>query len=1006
MTQRFSRRVVAVVYGVALLLLGTLAAVASSIIWDARGKAIANAQTQATRFVGGSEAALNRALLSIDMMLAGAGEQLRESPRDRIAEDANRPEVRRLVGNLVRQNLLVRFVAFVDAQGVPIASSDRRGAQIPMALPEGFAHDVLAQPLSTMAVSAPISSPATLQQVVFFARAVPLADGSRILAVAEVQISLLALVTMQGAVIPGLEVTLERDAGSLLVSVPARDDLLGRQLEPPLSEQTSDGRPVQMAARLSGVPAILVARPTLHRNLLIVASIPLDAALHDWRHERDRIAWTGVLVGAMILAIAAFTHLQLRRQWQARQELVRSKATLDQALESMIGGFVLLDADDRVLAWNHSFVAMFPWVRPLLAPQVPFRELVAETAKHVVHEGGPGGWLDLNMPQLAREHSEQEAVFDDGRVTQATRSRTPDGGTVCVYQDITEKRRHMAAIVESKAQLQATLEALPDLLLEVGLDGICHGHHAPRVPLPGIQVDQPAGRRLQELLPPQASAEVMAALKEANETGRSSGRQFERRYARSEAWFEISVSRKASGAQADPRFIVILRNITESKRAADEVEQLAFYDTLTGLPNRRLLVDRIKQAIDAAPGRSRWSALLFLDLDNFKTVNDAHGHDTGDVMLKQVAKRLTACLRRGDTVARLGGDEFVVMLAELHERRLIATSETEAIGAAILEQLNRPYQLGSQQHHSTCSIGVALFDTADASLDEVIKQADIAMYDAKTAGGNALRFFETRMQTSITARAALENELHAAVEQRQFVLHYQSQVTSEDRVVAAEVLVRWQHPLRGLLAPGEFIAAAEDTGLIIPLGLWVLETACRQLAAWSEDPRRAHLQLSVNVSARQFRTDDFVKQVARVLERTGADPRQLKLELTESLLQFKVADTIAKMKTLAGMGIQFSMDDFGTGFSSLSYMIQLPLNQIKVDKYFVHGIGLNPKVELVIQTIIGMALNLELQIVAEGVETQAQREFLERHGCHLYQGYLFGKPKALEAYERDLDAQA
>ncbi|MFS2055459.1 PAS-domain containing protein, partial [Variovorax sp. CT11-76] len=238
----------------------------------------------------------------------------------------------------------------------------------------------------------------------------------------------------------------------------------------------------QVVARLSGVPAILVARPTLHRNLLIVASIPLDAALHDWRQERDRIAWTGVLVGAMILAIAAFTHLQLRRQWQARQELVRSKATLDQALESMIGGFVLLDADDRVLAWNHSFVAMFPWVRPLLAPQVPFRELVAETAKHVVHEGGPGGWLDLNMPQLAREHSEQEAVFDDGRVTQATRSRTPDGGTVCVYQDITEKRRHMAAIVESKAQLQATLEALPDQLLEVGLDGICHGHHAPRVP--------------------------------------------------------------------------------------------------------------------------------------------------------------------------------------------------------------------------------------------------------------------------------------------------------------------------------------------------------------------------------------------------------------------------------------------------------------------------------------------------------------------------------------------
>lgn len=325
MTQRFSRRVAAVVYGVALLFLGTLGTVAASIIWEARAKAIENAETQAMRFVGGSEAALNRALLSIDMLLAGAGEQLRAVPRERLAEEAARPEVQRLIVNLVRQNLLVRFVAFVDADGTPLASSDRRGARLPMALPEGFARSVLAQPLSTMAVSAPIASPATLQKVVFFARAVPLADGSRVLAVAEVQIPLLAMVTMQGAAIPGLEITLERDAGPLLVSVPARDDLLGRQLEPALSEQTSDGKPVRMAARLSGVPAILVARPTLHRNLLIVASIPLDAALRDWRQERDRIAWTGVVIGALILAIAAFTHLQLRRQWQSRQELVRSR---------------------------------------------------------------------------------------------------------------------------------------------------------------------------------------------------------------------------------------------------------------------------------------------------------------------------------------------------------------------------------------------------------------------------------------------------------------------------------------------------------------------------------------------------------------------------------------------------------------------------------------------------------------------------------------------------------
>ncbi len=400
--------------------------------------------------------------------------------------------------------------------------------------------------------------------------------------------------------------------------------------------------------------------------------------------------------------------------------------------------------------------------------------------------------------------------------------------------------------------------------------------------------------------------------------------------------------------------------------------------------------------------RARQGALLFLDLDNFKTLNDALGHDMGDVMLKQVASRLKECLREGDTVARLGGDEFVVMLEDLSEQNVIATSQTEAIGAAILAKLNQPYQLGSQQHHSTCSIGVALFNAEHRSMEDLLKQADIAMYYAKTAGGNALRFFEAGMQTTITARATLENELHAAIASNQFVLHYQSQVTSDDEVVGAEVLIRWQHPTRGLLQPMEFIDVAEDTGLIIPMGLWVLEAACKQLMLWDGHPRLRQLMLAVNVSARQFRKDDFVDQVQKVLARTGADPSKLKLELTESLLQDKVADTIVKMHALAGLGIRFSMDDFGTGYSSLSYMTQLPLDQIKVDKFFVHNIGLNPKVELIIQTIIGMAHNLELEIVAEGVETQAQRSFLEKHGCRLCQGYLFGRPLPLAAFENEL----
>ena len=1003
MKPHFPRRVTAIVFGVAVLFLATVVTVASLIVWDGRQKAISDHENLAVRFVSGSEAALNRSLLSVDMLLAGANELLRSSTVGSAGNDMGRFEDHRLLDTVVRQNLLVRHVAFVDARGAVVASSDRRGAQLPLVLPAGFIDSVLANPVSTLAISQPATSLVTSQRVLFFARATTLADGSRMVAVAEVQLSLLATIMTQGAGIYGLEVTLERDGGPLLASLPPRDDLDGRQIEPALHERTSDGKPSRMAARLSGLPAIVVARPTLHRNLLIVASIPLTAALREWRRERDLIAWTAVAIGLMILAVACFTHIQLRRQWLAQMELLRSKFTLDQALESMIDGFILLDSDNRVLTWNRGFVAMFPWVAPMIAPQLPFRQIMDETARHVVHDQGPAGWTALNTPQMDQPYSEQEALLESGQVIRAARSRTPDGGIVCVYQDITEKRRHMAAIIESKAQLQATLDALPDLLLEVGLDGRCHGCHSPRVPFPAIEIADPVGHLLSELLPAEATAEVMGALHDADAKGHSAGRQFELRHAGDKDWFEISASRKSIGDGRDARFIVILRNITESKRAAREIEHLAFYDTLTGLPNRRLLLDRLKRAMGSNARGSRRCALLFLDLDNFKTLNDALGHDIGDVMLKQVAQRLKECLREGDMVARLGGDEFVVILEDLDTQNVVATSQTETMGAAILARLSQPYQLGLQQHHSTCSIGAALFDAGNASMEDVLKQADIAMYYAKTDGGNALRFFEAGMQTTITARATLESELHAAIAARQFVLYYQSQVTDENKVTGAEVLVRWRHPVRGLLLPHEFIDVAEDTGLIIPLGLWVLEAACMQLVAWRDDPRLGHLQLSVNVSARQFREADFVDQVSRVLQRTGAEPRKLKLELTESLLHEKVVDAIGKMNALAALGIQFSMDDFGTGYSSLSYMTQLPLSQIKIDKFFVHSIGLNPKVELIIQTIIGMARNLELQIVAEGVETQAQRDFLERHGCRVCQGYLFGRPQPLHLYERELE---
>jgi diguanylate cyclase (GGDEF)-like protein len=1000
------RRTTAFIWGVASLFVIAVLASAATIIWQTRHKAIADSENQAVRFVGGSEAALNRSLLTVDMLLAGLGQLVQASDAASIAVDANQPQAVRLMEGVVRQNMLVRYVAFLSPTGRVIASSDRRGPRLAVRPPAGFLDHVLAQPVSTLAISSPAVSLSNSQKVLYFARSVRLADGSKVVSLAEVQLSLLTTILTQGADIDGMEVTLERDGGPLLASMPPRDDLSGQIIAPAMREQASEGRPVRMAARLSGEPAIVVAQPTLHRNLLIVASIPLRFALEDWRRESIFVLGTALAFTLMILLVSGFTHLQLRRQWRARAELVRSKATLDQALESMMDGFVLLDPRDRVLTWNRRFVDIFPWAGGLMEPALPFDLVVEPTGRR--RDAVP---LAPHKPrselQLHRQaQGEQEIVLADGQVILSIRSRTPDGGLVCVYRDVTEKKRQTADIVEGKAQLQATLDALPDLLLEVGLNGRCHSFHSPRTRSPGIELHEPVGKNVPDLLPGEAATEVMTALREAYVSGFSKGRQFERRAAEGTSWFEISVSRKATGEGVDARFIVILRNITDNKLAEREIEHLAFYDILTGLPNRRLLLHRLQEAIDSNLRRSRQGALLCLDLDHFKTLNDALGHAMGDLLLKQVAARLQASLREGDTVARLGGDEFVVLLENLSDECEVAATQTAALGDALLAELDRPYQLtATQQFHCPCSIGAVLFSGQQQSLEDLLKQADIAMYYAKTSGGNTLRFFEAAMQATITARATLESELRAALAANQFVLHYQSQVTSEGRIVGAEVLIRWQHPTRGLVSPAGFIDLVEDTGLIVPIGLWVLETACTQLARWSLRPGLRDLQLSVNVSARQFREDDFADQVRELLRRTGANPARLKLELTESLLQDKVADTIGKMKSLAEIGIQFSMDDFGTGYSSLSYMTQLPLNQIKVDKFFVHGIGIHPKVELIIQTIIGMARNLELEIVAEGVETREQLAFLERHGCPLFQGFLFGKPVPLKDFEARLDLE-
>lgn len=462
-------------------------------------------------------------------------------------------------------------------------------------------------------------------------------------------------------------------------------------------------------------------------------------------------------------------------------------------------------------------------------------------------------------------------------------------------------------------------------------------------------------------------------------------------------WLNINPVRNKSGVLTN--YVGIFSDISERKEAEAKIHQLAFYDQLTDLPNRRLLMDRLQQALSVSARSGEHGAILFLDLDNFKVLNDTKGHDIGDLLLSEVAKRLNECVRDGDTVARLGGDEFVVVLESLSVKADEAATQAELVAEKIHKALNLPYQIKAHEHRTSPSIGIVLYRGHQESLDDLLKHADTAMYQAKTAGRNTIRFYDPAMQAALEVRAEMEIELRLALEKQQLRPHYQIQVDSSFRRLGAEVLLRWEHPERGLILPMQFIPLAEETGLIVQIGLWVLKTSCEQLKAWQKDISTRDLTLAVNVSAKQFRQADFVAQFQRVLLESGAKPSQLKLELTESTVLENVDDTIAKMRELKLLGVSFSMDDFGTGYSSLQYLKRLPLDQIKIDQSFVRDITTDPNDAAIVKAIIAMTEALGLNVIAEGVENEAQREFLNLHGCHTFQGYLFSKPVPLEQFE-------
>ena len=869
-------RIKPAIWLLAALFMAVLAGAAAWQTGSLRESAVRTSEEKVDRFVSGAEAALNHNMLSIDLLLSGAQDMLQLQPHADVQGES------RMLTVVARGNLLVSRVAVVDAQGRVRASSEPSGALQEMSLPTAFLASVVSSAAQRLYISTPVLSFATTQQVLYFARPLKGRDGQRLAVVAEVPLAKLANVLTQGHEVSGLEIVFEQNDGRRMLALPDLPE--AGPLRAPHSDAPLPDRAWNTPARISGVPALVASRQLVYPNLRLSVSLPEDQALERWEYERNMVAAAALVFCAMVLLAAAVAVVVFDRMAQARKDIADAKALLDQALESMVSGFVLLDAQQRVAHWNRRFVELFPWMRGAMASGMPFRQVLEQSVAHHLPVGSDAErqqWIALRLAQQQDGTGAHEQVLPDGHCIHVLERATPEGGWVITYHDVTDLRR-----------------------------------------------------------------------------------------------------------------------------ANEEIEHLAFYDPLTGLPNRRLLLDRLGQAPVLSQRSGKVGALLFLDLDHFKDLNDTLGHEVGDELLQEVAQRLLANVRVADTVARLGGDEFVVMLSELSTSTQEAAAMAQRIGEKILRGLSEPYVLRGHTHQGAASIGATLFGASAQSAIELLRQADIAMYQVKARRGNALCFFDPKMQTAINDRAQLEADLRQALVAQQLVLHYQPQATLQGDVIGAECLLRWQHPQRGMVPPGQFIAVAEESDLILHIGQWVLHSACTQLARWQEQPQWAHLQLSVNVSARQFRQSDFVHQVIETLQVTGARAHLLTLELTESLVLDNVEDAIDKMHQLRTKGVRFSVDDFGTGYSSLAYLTRLPLHQLKIDQSFVRNLGARATDDVIVQTIIGMGRNLDLEVIAEGVETEAQKAILAGHGCDLYQGYLLARPMPVADFERSLGGPA